>query len=263
MFLDPSSRPTDLYPTLFRARPDASPAAKAAHTTGLLSLLRKVFDYGKEVIAVLQRQTPYTVEHVGKVALRFGTPNIKLIAQRVMRGLHLALALKDRLTGAVAPPPPAPARAAPPRQSPHPPRPVPAYRRPAGRDRDDAIAASEAADDAALLKRLPTAKEIAARMLRRSIGTVIAEICLDLGITPSHPLWQKLRLAATCNGGRFTRLIRITTWRVLNASRRFPHVFREPALALTAAGRPPDAPAEQDADVAAILRVAATATGPP
>ncbi|HEY1932078.1 MAG TPA: hypothetical protein VGG99_08705 [Acetobacteraceae bacterium] len=44
---------------------------------------------------------------------------------------------------------------------------------------------------------------------------------------------------------------------------RFPQVFREPALALTAAGRPPDAPAEQDADVAAILRVARAATGPP
>jgi hypothetical protein len=31
---------------------------------------------------------------------------------------------------------------------------------------------------------VPTAKEIAARMLRRSIGTVIADICLDFGITP-------------------------------------------------------------------------------
>ncbi|HEY1932378.1 MAG TPA: hypothetical protein VGG99_10230, partial [Acetobacteraceae bacterium] len=102
-------------------------------------------------------------------------------------------------------------------------------------------AAAEAADDAALLERLPTAKEIAARMLRRSIGSVIADICLDFGITPSHPLWQELRQAAARNGGRFTRLIRITQWRVLNASRRFPQVFREPVLALTAVGRPPDA----------------------
>ncbi|HEY1933563.1 MAG TPA: hypothetical protein VGG99_16240, partial [Acetobacteraceae bacterium] len=69
--------------------------------------------------------------------------------------------------------------------------------------------------------------------------------------------------AAARNGGRFTRLIRITQWRVLNASRRFPQVFREPVLALSAAGRPPGAPAEQDADVAAILRVARAATGPP
>ncbi|HEY1932311.1 MAG TPA: hypothetical protein VGG99_09890, partial [Acetobacteraceae bacterium] len=175
MFLNPAHRPPIQPPGSLQCRNATTPAAKAARTAGLLVLLRKLFDYGKGVIAVLERQPPFTVEHVGKVALRFGTPNVRLIANRVMRGLQIALALKDRLAAAVAPPaaptlpatptpPSAPARAA--RPALRAPRPVPAYRRPAGPDRDDAIAAAEAADDAALLERLPTAKEIAARMLR-------------------------------------------------------------------------------------------------
>ncbi|HEY1931996.1 MAG TPA: hypothetical protein VGG99_08295, partial [Acetobacteraceae bacterium] len=97
MFLNPANRPPPLPPSPSLGRNATTPAAKAARTAGLLILLRKLFDYGKGVIAVLERQPPFTVEHVGKVALRFGTPNVRLIANRVMRGLQIALALKDRL----------------------------------------------------------------------------------------------------------------------------------------------------------------------
>jgi hypothetical protein len=266
MFLDPANRPPAHFPALFRPGPNATPAAKAAHTAGLLTLLHKLFDWGKGVIAVLERQPPFTEIHVGEVALRFGTPNIRLIANRVMRGLMLALALKARLTAnADAPNPPAPARAARTPPPPRPARPPPAYRRFAGPIRDDALAESEAADDAVLLPRVPTAKEIAARMLRRSIGTVIADICLDFGITPAHPLWREVLLAVKYNGGRFTRLVRTVEWRLRHGSQRFAQAVREQARVIEAGCREAERAVQQGRarPAAAGVPVAAGATGPP
>ncbi len=54
---------------------------------------------------------------------------------------------------------------------------------------------------------LPTESEIAAWVRRRPIGTVIADICRDLGIMCDHPLWRQLHLAITMEGGSYTRLV--------------------------------------------------------
>jgi hypothetical protein len=54
---------------------------------------------------------------------------------------------------------------------------------------------------------MPTPEQIAAQVRRRPIGAVIADICRDLGITPSHKLWQTLQSAIIRYRGNYTRLI--------------------------------------------------------
>jgi hypothetical protein len=53
---------------------------------------------------------------------------------------------------------------------------------------------------------LPTAEQIAAKVRRQPIGAVLADICRDLGIPPSHPLWDELRRVINEYGGNFSRL---------------------------------------------------------
>ena len=53
---------------------------------------------------------------------------------------------------------------------------------------------------------MPTAAEIAAAVRDRPAGEVIADICRDLGIVPSHPLWDKIWMVVTEFGGNVMRL---------------------------------------------------------
>ena len=64
---------------------------------------------------------------------------------------------------------------------------------------------ADAAD--ASLAELPTPEQIAAWVRRRPIGAAIAEICRDLGITPSRPLWRQLQLVLIRESCNFTRLV--------------------------------------------------------
>ncbi|HEY1934782.1 MAG TPA: hypothetical protein VGG99_22480 [Acetobacteraceae bacterium] len=245
-------------------RPDAraSAAPQLSRSGTLLALVRKLFDYGQGIILVLRQETSLTQARVAEVASHFGSPNIKLIAARVMRGLQIALALNRRLIRSAArlDQPPAVSRAAPPRPA----GPPPARRTRASR-RHDPLADPDA-DDAALLDHVPTAQEIAARVMHRSIGEVLADICIDLGLTPAHPLWQELSMAIMCNRGRFMRVF-------AEAARRSHLAAREYARAVTTntqgwAAALPD-PLRDIAERAAELfglaatRIAAAATGPP
>jgi hypothetical protein len=75
---------------------------------------------------------------------------------------------------------------------------------------------------------------------RRPIGAVIADICRDLAILPSHPLWRELQQAIVSHGGSYIGLLK--------------HVLKrnyQLAAELTA---PPDPPA---------LLPAPSGTGPP
>ena len=51
-------------------------------------------------------------------------------------------------------------------------------------------------------------------MRRRPVGAVIADICRDLGIVPSNPLWRELSLAIIANGGNLATLVKDTCKRV-------------------------------------------------
>jgi hypothetical protein len=141
------------------------------------------------------------------IARRFGTTNLALITARITRGLLMAMALNRRLAR-VAQQLDKPAaqntsvraialstKPAQPR-APRPPAPQPD------------------ADDAALLARLPTAEEIAGQIRHRPIGRVIEDICRDLGILPSDPLWQQLQLPIIINGGNLVRLFKQVSKRV-------------------------------------------------
>jgi len=170
-------------------------AAKPSRAARLLSLVRKLIDYGKAAAHTLQQRAAEAHPHL--LALHFDTADIPLILARFARGLRLAAALEARLIS--HPPqenPPTPVNAAP----------NAAAKRPQRTARPPPRPASPAVDDPRLAA-LPTAEELAAAIRRRPIGAVLANICRDLGITTGHPLWRELDQLIMQTGGNVTRLM--------------------------------------------------------
>jgi hypothetical protein len=173
-----------------------SPAAEASdpptqptRSGHLLELVRKVIDYGKELAATIRRRAftdPFSVRCC------FGTADVALILARISRGLHRADALEAKIVRSAdrldAAPPAAPSQSR------------PRAARPA--------VAPAAGETDPRLARLPTPAQIAAEVRRRPIGAVIADICRDLGIMPSHPLWRELQLVIIRHGGNLARLVK-------------------------------------------------------
>jgi hypothetical protein len=159
----------------------ASPSSPAAR---LLNAVRKLIDYGKQLAASLHQGGITSV-----VANAFGTADIVLILARITQGLHRALILEERIVRTAihidAKQQRKPARA------PHASR--PATRRPIAAEPDPTP--------------LPTSEQIAAMARRQPIGAVIADICRDLGILPSHPLWRELRRLIGQYNGNYARLV--------------------------------------------------------
>ncbi|HVC59306.1 MAG TPA: hypothetical protein VND19_02935 [Acetobacteraceae bacterium] len=178
--------------------PDPQPDRPAAGTpapsrTGrLLGVLRKLIDYGKQLAASLQQHA--SPANLAVVTRNFGTADIGLILAYITRALLRAAALEARLVSRGDRPDEAPARAstASERRRPRPGRP-PAEQ--SDKDADPRVV------------RMPTPEKIAAQIRRRPAGAVLADICLDLGITTSHPLLQELRAVINANGGDFTALL--------------------------------------------------------
>jgi hypothetical protein len=152
----------------------------------LLTLVRKLVAYGLELAATLQRDPTNRPRHLG-------TGDIALILARIAQGLHRARALEERLirNAARLDAPPKPPRSSSPLRS----RPIPP---PAPyRDRSNLHPAD-----------LPTPEQIAAAVRRRPIGAVIADICRDFRILPSHPLWREVSQLVVRHGGSLTALLR-------------------------------------------------------
>ena len=178
----------------------------------LLGLVRKLVDYGKELVSTLQQTEPAD-DHL-PIKLHFGTAEIALILRRITNGLLRAATLEYRLIDCVDREAMPQARTAP---SPRVPSPrVPSRTAPARMPR---TRAPRAKPDPQLADRLPTAEEIAAQVRRRPIGAVLADICEDLGILPSHPLWRELHMAITSNGGGYLALVHRVTQRYSAAVR--------------------------------------------
>jgi hypothetical protein len=170
---------------------EASTDPKPNRFSGLLALVRQLIDYGRHLATTL-RGNPHPL----------GAGDIALILARITRGLLRAEALEARLIRNAARPDAAPA----------PPR-APFHRRsPPARTAaqpTDATASREALVpglDPGIC--LPTPEQIAAEVRRRPIGAVIADICRDLGIMPSHPLWRELQLVIIRHGGSLARLVK-------------------------------------------------------
>lgn len=206
----------------------------------LLGLIHRIIDYGRDLIAALQRQdTPGTL-----VVLRFGTFNLALIIARISRGLAIAARLEQRLLRTGRTPPPNPARPT------HPPKPRSA--RPAEPPRPPKP--TQAEDDAALLRALPTAREIAAMIRRRPAGAVIVDICRDLGIDCSHPLWRDIRDAIFYQGGSMAKMMDAWAARGHALLAALPDDGQRPFIPLTP---------QQESTLHQWDALCATATGPP
>ena len=168
---------------------EAAPDPKPSRASGLINLVRQLIDYGRQLATTL-RSNPHP----------FGASDIALILARITRGLLRAEALEARIirTAARLDAPPAPARAPSRRQSP----PARAAARPTR-----TVGSGEAPVPAPGIC-LPTPEQIAAEVRRRPIGAVIADICRDLGIVASHPLWRELQLAIIRYDGNLANLVK-------------------------------------------------------
>jgi hypothetical protein len=170
-----------------------APATVAPTRSGkLLGLLRKVIDYGRGLAETLRGRNAAD----GLTTMQFGTADLALILRRITVGLMRAAALESRITESAARldlNPVGTFRTPPEPSGPRPKRP------PVVRD------AAPAPDPR--LAQLPTADEIAADVLRRPIGVVLADICRDLGIMPDHPLWIELSFTILENAGGAIKLM--------------------------------------------------------
>lgn len=174
-------------PATATASPAAEPSPRVTERAGVLSLVRALLAYGRDLVASLQnRDNP---DPPADIARRFGSLTLALIITRITRGLKLAEALERRLRRPCPPPPP--------------PRSVkvavPASPRAPRRPRPD--------ESEELLAGLPSEREIARRVRGRPIGAVIQEICRDLGINGEHPLWRDVLMAITAHGGSRVRML--------------------------------------------------------
>ena len=171
-------------------QPHSAAAEQPNRCAPLLSLVRKLIDYGRQLAASLQQHA--RPADLAAATRAFATTDIALILARITQGLLHATALEALLQRGTArldgpamrvtlPPAPRLPRSA---QPPTPPPDEPDPR----------------------LLRLPTAEQIAAEVSRRPAGAVIVDICRDLGILPSHPLWLELSPLIVRHGGNLATL---------------------------------------------------------
>jgi hypothetical protein len=166
----------------------------------VLSLVRKLIDYGRQLAGTIQQRaaTPGFVQ----LARPFGTADLGVILARITCGLRRAFALEARLCRHAARGrdlTPAPIRlpaASAPRTRVAPADPPPEPANPANSPR---------------LAHLPTEEQIAAEMRRRPIGAVIVDICCDLGIAPGdldRAFWDEINHAIRMYGGNLARFLK-------------------------------------------------------
>jgi hypothetical protein len=179
-------------------QPDPAGAVCAAPNrfARALVLVRKLIDYGVQLASTLTHRTAAT--DLFAVTRSFSTDDIAEILARIARALHLATSVEDKLIIDAARPE---------RQPPAGPPSSPG-RAPAASPKAATAGAGHAAPSVAPgstaesgLTRMLTAEEIAHQLRHRPLGAVIADICLDLGIGPSHPLSRELFHVMLDHGG--------------------------------------------------------------
>jgi hypothetical protein len=212
-------------PDATAAAPTAPHAPPPSRSGRLLGLVRKLIDYGQTLVASLQQRN--TPEAPDATARRFGTFDLSLIIAHITRGLRVAAVLQARLVrgarllDAPRPGPAVPRGPARPPAAERPKRPRPS---------------PWPTDDEAALRNLPSVQEIARRLRHRTIGNVIADICLDLGIGPAHPLWQEIRDAVIAEDGMLVPLVMKPIQRICLPKPLLPPAAMPPPVPLYPAG---------------------------
>jgi hypothetical protein len=184
--------------------PRAAPAMPAG-IGRVLSLVRKLIDYGRQLAATVQQRA--TAPGFALFASTFGTADLATILARITNGLHRAVALEARLNQRAARGQDLKPSAAP----------LPAAYKPRAARRSAEPQSADLAQDPRLAL-LPTEAEIAARLAtgldpvvrHRPVGAVIADICRDLGIAPGdldRAFWDELSLAIIEFGGSLSGFI--------------------------------------------------------
>jgi hypothetical protein len=166
--------------------PPIAQETKPSRSGRLLAFVRRLIDYGKEVADTIRQRA---LADPAAVRRCFGTMDIALILARIACGLRRAQALEERVTRCATRLDTEPQRARGPSRA------------------RLSVSRPLAVPSDPLLASLPTAEQIAAEVRRRPVGAVVADICRDLGILPSHPLWPEVRQVITQYGGSLARLV--------------------------------------------------------
>jgi|GEM_PF-2795543 len=147
---------------------------------GVLLVVRALADFGRQMLATVRQgcNDSHDRAAVAGIKLRFRTLDLAAIIARITRGLALAAALETRLETLTA-------------------------RVPAERGSDEPRNPQPREQTAKVANEgLPSAAAIAKRLRQRPIGVVLAEICRELGISPSDPLWNQAFVPILIHGGR-------------------------------------------------------------
>jgi hypothetical protein len=175
--------------------------ATPAEVGRLLSLVRRLIEYGQTLVLTLQ-QRPLGPGFVD-IAAGFGTLDVAVIIARIVCGLRRAVALEDRLRK----------RAASGRDFALAPVPSPsATPGKPGKPRKPRAQQPPPRQHAPAPDGLPTVAQLAAEIRHRPVGAVFEDICHELGILPGdidRPLWDEIFHAITYFGGNLARFIRI------------------------------------------------------
>jgi hypothetical protein len=163
----------------------------------VLGLLRMLIAYGNNLAETLESHAsqPHLLPFFGFVATMFRSKDVAQILARIRRGLLRAALLEERL-----------------RKRADRGRDIQPLRIRAPRQRKPRAArpAASLAHDSRLP---PTDQQIAAQVRHRSIGAVLVDICLDLGIIAGQmdpASWNDLGLALALYGGDLSNLV---VWR--------------------------------------------------
>jgi hypothetical protein len=198
--------------TIATPRPDPN-RAMPPRIRQVLGIVRTLIAYGQNLTEALESHAsqPLTLPCFRFIATIFASRDIALILARIKRGLLRAAALEERLLKRAAR-----------RRDIQPVRiRLTSARKPS--------AARPATSPPAFDLRLPTVEQIANQVRRRSIGAVLVDICLDLGVIPGQmdpESWNELGQALSLYGGDLKNLVVARRLRPLPRNRpRNPSFF--------------------------------------
>ena len=188
--------------------PHTSPTAVPGRIAAFLHVVRALLGYGKRLDGAIPEQAAHP--RFPTLAAGFGTHDLRRIAAHIQRGILRAMMLERYLLARAAQ-----GRDIEPTALPEPAEPADIERldlklrapsQPSTTPRSAPRRRSVTDPDDPANFAMPTLKELEAQIRSRSIGRTIADICMDLGISPSicdGGFWNEIHEALWHFGGSF------------------------------------------------------------